>query len=80
MLSTSFAQSSRRKVLELYLNRREYKFKQPGYQMTRRHVLDHIASIMEQRVASSMLKISQGWPVRESSLLFREQNYGKRRW
>lgn len=48
--------------------------------MTRRHVIDQVAQIFCNRIETSMDKILSGHPVRESSLVFKEQNYGKRKW
>jgi len=55
-------------------------FNQRKNQMTRRHVISQVASILHNRIETTMDKILNGQPVRESSLVFKEQNYGKRRW
>lgn len=65
--------NSRRQVLESQINKRDFKFNQRKYQMTRRHVIGHVAAILHNRIETTMDKImKEGQPVRESSLVFKE--------
>jgi len=43
-------------------------------------MLEQVSRIICLRVESTMDKILKGSQVRESSLVFKEQNYGNRKW
>lgn len=82
---------TRRALLKVQKEKRKYKFNQPEYRVNRKVMVEKVSTLIHMRIKEFMQRIltddthctdknHKHEDVKENSMLFKEHNFGKKKW